>query len=280
MGHPDQIKDRIANIEQIEEVVVAMRGIAAAHSADASRHLRAIREHAATVARAMSEALALLGPDRHAPPERAAPHLAVVVGAAQGFTGTFNESIVSAVLERPGKDATRQFLLVGQRTASEFELRGHPPVWWAPMVARAAEVPALASRIVDVLFDRVGRGEAGRVSLTYAAPGDAGRSLAERRLLPFAPGRIARSTGVVRPLVTLPPPRLVARLIEEYVFTEVCEALMLGFAAENEARMAAMTRARSNVRRIGTDLRQEYHQARQEETTTEILELAAFSLLR
>ena len=48
---------------------------------------------------------------------------------------------------------------------------------------------------------------------------------------------------------------------------------MLGFAAENAARAEAMARAQSNVRRIATDLRADYQRARQEQMTTEIIEL-------
>lgn len=78
----------------------------------------------------------------------------------------------------------------------------------------------------------------------------------------------------MQPLLTLPHSVLVTRLVEEHVFTEICEALMLGFAAENDARITAMSRARSNVRQIREGLRGEFAQARQEQTTTEIIELS------
>ena len=50
---------------------------------------------------------------------------------------------------------------------------------------------------------------------------------------------------------------------------------MLSFAAENEARMRAMIRARSNVGRTRDMLRATYRRLRQEQITTEIVELAA-----
>ena len=49
------------------------------------------------------------------------------------------------------------------------------------------------------------------------------------------------------PLITLAPQRLLSRLAEEYIFAQLCEAIMLSFAAENEARMRAMIAARTNV---------------------------------
>ena len=64
MAHLDEIKERIGNIGQIEGVIVAMRAMAAAHAQEARRHLRAIRQHEDTVARAMADAMALVAGGR------------------------------------------------------------------------------------------------------------------------------------------------------------------------------------------------------------------------
>lgn len=49
---------------------------------------------------------------------------------------------------------------------------------------------------------------------------------------------------------------------------------MMGFAAENAARAAAMSRAQSNVRQIAAELQGSFQRARQEQMTTEIIELS------
>jgi F-type H+-transporting ATPase subunit gamma len=49
---------------------------------------------------------------------------------------------------------------------------------------------------------------------------------------------------------------------------------MLGFASESAARAAAMARAQTNVRRISSDLTRLFNQSRQEQMTTEIIELS------
>ena len=71
----------------------------------------------------------------------------------------------------------------------------------------------------------------------------------------------------------MPPRILLAQLAEEYVFTELCEALTLSLAAENEARMRAMTAAKSNVAKMLDELVARSRQLRQEEITNEIIEL-------
>jgi len=274
MRRPEDIADRIENIQQIEGVVVAMRGLATAHAQEARNHLTAIREQEATVARAMANALALVPADLPHTAAGDGAHLKIVVGAAQGFSGLYNERIVQAATEAESLSPSDQFLLIGQRCIAEFETAGKPPVWSANMAAHTSEITTLASRVVDALFRLLGQGRFSMVSILFSDPDGHEQSLVHRRLIPFDFARFATVSPSATPLITLPPRMLIEHLVEEYVFTEICEALMLGFAAENDARMAAMSRARANVRRIRDDLRIEFAQARQEQTTTEIVELS------
>ncbi len=145
------------------------------------------------------------------------------------------------------------------------------------MAPHAAEIPALASRIVDAAFALIARASHDRVGIVFADALPDGTRLVQRSLVPFDFSRFPPAGGHP-PLTTLARDELLAGLAEEYVFTEVCEALMLGFAAESAARAAAMARAQTNVRRISTDLARDFRQARQEQMTTEIIELSSSTL--
>lgn len=277
MMRPEDIKARIGNIDQIEAVVGAMRALAAAHEHEATRHLDAIREQAATVADAMARALSLLpGPTPPFPAQGDLPgrHLRIVVGAAQGFSGTYNEQIVTAATASETGDPPDDFILIGVRCITELHGRGITPVWSANMAAHAAEVPHLANHVVDAVFGLIAGGDTTRVSIVSGEPAAGAHLVRETQLMPMDFGQITTSRASEVPLITLPPQILMARLVEEYVFTEICEALMLGFAAENDARLRAMSRAKTNVARIAADLRTQFTQAMQEQTTTEILELS------
>ena len=59
------------------------------------------------------------------------------------------------------------------------------------------------------------------------------------------------------------------------MFAELTEAVTLSLAAENEARMRAMTAAKSNVSKMLDELVARSRQLRQEEITDEIIELGA-----
>ena len=73
--------------------------------------------------------------------------------------------------------------------------------------------------------------------------------------------------------MTLPPEKLLGGLAQAYVYAQLCEATMLSFAAENEARVRAMMAARANVTEKLEELVRRYRLMRQDEITSEIVEL-------
>ncbi len=175
----------------------------------------------------------------------------------------------------------RDIFLIGTRGASLAAERGISLTWQSAMVPHASLIPALASRIADALYawlsDHAGR----RVDVvvpTWSA--EAGIVIRRRSLLPFDFGRFAVPTSGQPPLITLPPPVLLARLAEEYVFAELCEAALTAFAAENEARVAAMLAAKGNLEHMRSDLQALQRQIRQEEITAEVVELASGASMR
>jgi F-type H+-transporting ATPase subunit gamma len=94
-------------------------------------------------------------------------------------------------------------------------------------------------------------------------------------LLPIDFGRFARPVETQAPLTTLAPQLLLEGLASEYVYAQLCEAAMHAFEAENEARMRAMASAKTNVETKLAALFQRERHLRQQEITTEIVELAA-----
>ena len=270
MSRPEEIQERIGNIRQIDGIVSTLRAIAAAHQVEARAHLEAIRAHEVAVAEALSVALAALtgaSPDAIDP----GPGLAIVVGATQGFCGAYADRTTEAAQAEAARG--RRLMVVGARTAATLGA-GRLPVWTGDMAAHAREIPTLAGRLADALFLEVLRSPGLAVRIVFADPAERTLPFVYRRLFPFDFERFPPWRGPPV-LTTLDPAPLVAALVEEYVFTELCDALMLGFAAENAARAAAMARARSNVREREAELEDAFRRARQEQMTTEIIEVTS-----
>ena len=276
-GKLSEVEKRIGTVHQLATVISAMRGIAAARSREARGRLDGVRAYASVVGAAIGEALALAS--QTAPAEvrdnRPGGDIVVALCAEQGFAGAFNERVIdkAAHLLKPGP---AELLLAGHRGEVVAAERGVAIDWSASMVAHADEAPALANRITDVLYDRLRAGRARRVTAVHAVPGPSGSiEIVQRKLLPFDFARFQVAQTAIAPIVTLPPERLLAELAEEYVYAELCEAIILSYAAENEARMQAMIAARANVERKLSELVGNYRILRQEEITAEIIELSA-----
>ena len=267
---------RIGSIRQLSSVIGAMRGIAAARAREARERIKGVHAYAATVGAAIGQALAMVEDD--VPSGRGGErdgHLVIALCAEQGFAGAFNRRMLDAVarlLEAEGPHR-RELFLLGGRGLMAAEERGLAIGWSAPMIAHVDQVGALADRVTEQLYDRLESGRAKRVSVVHATPGLGELHVVERTLAPFDFARFPRARTSVPPLISLPPRVLLAELAQEYVFAELCEALTLSLAAENEARMRAMTAAKTNVTKMLDELIARSRQLRQEEITNEIIEL-------
>jgi F-type H+-transporting ATPase subunit gamma len=276
-GKLSEVEARIGTVHQLEAVITAMRGSAAARSREARGRLAGIRAYAAAIGGAIGEALALAPESGTQPREgrRFDRHAVIVLCAEQGFAGSFNERVLD-VAERHLESEAAELLVVGNRGTMAAAERGLTCGWSAPMVAHADEVSLLASRITDALYSRLEKSLVARVTVIHAVPApSAAIEIVERALLPFDFARFQVAARAVPPITTLPPERLLDQLAEEYVHAELCEEIMLSFAAENEARMRAMIAARGNVANKLEELVGSFRRLRQEEITGEIIELSA-----
>jgi F-type H+-transporting ATPase subunit gamma len=273
------VEARIGTVHQLASVITAMRGIAAARSRDAQAHLPGIRAYARVIGNAIGQALAF-APEMEpgSPSEKTGlGHIVLALCAEQGFAGAFNDKVLdaAAALLDAAPRAKGEFLLVGDRGLMVAAERGLRVDWSAPMIVRAGQAEALSIKIVDAIYDRLEAGRVARVTLVHAVPSQSAElQIIERKLVPFDFDRFPPAPGATEPLLTLPPAVLLARLVEEYVFAELCEAVMQSFAAENAARTRAMIAARTHVADTLAMLVTRSRQLRQEEITNEIVELA------
>lgn len=265
---------KIANVRQLEAVVTAMRGIAATRAQQARSLLAGIEAYSDVVAKAMGQALGLLGEGDSdglaAGPLR--PGL-ILFCAEQGFAGAFNERILDAA----GRELDQaSVFILGTRGAAIASERGIKCVRSAAMATQSGAVTNVANRTADALYDFVVAGAMTKVDIVFPRfVSGSGIEITRRSLLPLDLTRFRQKITKLPPLTTLSPRDLVASLAAEYVFAQLCDAAMHAFAAENEARMMAMASARTNIQEKLAELSRRERQLRQEEITTEIVELAA-----
>jgi F-type H+-transporting ATPase subunit gamma len=280
-GKLSEVEGRIGTVRQLNAVISAMRGIAAARSREARAQLDGVRAYASAVGTAIGTALGLAS-DREPPvsgSDQREARLLIVLCGQQGFAGSFNDRVLDKAAGHVDSSLV-EILLVGDRGAMVAAERELAVSLVAPMVVHTEEVPSLANRITEALYQRLESKHATRVTMVHAIPGPSGSiEIVERALLPFDYARFHVTAVRTPPIVTLPPAQLLDQLAEEYIYAELCAAVMLSYAAENEARMQAMIAARTNVERKLNELIGSYRNLRQEEITAEIIELSAGTIL-
>ncbi|KAF1045291.1 F0F1 ATP synthase subunit gamma [Xylophilus sp.] len=261
----EDLQNRLKGLDEIGQVVGALRAIASGQSTEARAAADAVRLYAETLQAALTGALA----GTPAPPHPAGPGQLLVVGAAQGFSGAYPVRIASAAREMLA--AGQALLVVGRRSLAMLEEAGLSAEWSDDLPAHIAAVPDLASRITDALLEQQSR-YPGPISVLAMDDRRDGAPAARRLFPPVLPQAPARAQP---PLTTLAPAQLWIGLLAEALFAGVAEALMQGIAAEAQARVEAMARAQKNLETRHVEIERASQQARQEQMTTEMIEISA-----
>jgi len=262
-----ELETRVASIRELDDVVGAMRALAAVRMRQASEAVRASRSYAAAIGNALAAARELLPAE---PPPRATdPGLVIAFCTEHGFAGTFNDRLVDRAADGPH----RALIVVGSRGAMLAVERGLEVAASFAAAAHPSGVIQVARRVATDLYARVDRDGIDRVDVIYGH-GDAmgAPTIVREQLLPVARAVSARSAAFP-PLHHVEPRALIQQLVAELVLAELIRMAMESLVAENSARMQAMSAARENIERKLVQLEQAEHRARQDQVTTELLDL-------
>lgn len=267
------IENRISSMDELGDIVGAMRSLAGMRMQEAQQALPGVLRYAGMVANAIASTLSLLA-DRP-PPMQAQPGRRgfILFAAEHGFVGGFNERLFDAA--GPILQPDDYVFVLGSRGAAVAAERGRSPDWIHAMPTRCAAVTDVIHALSGALYQQIGRAEISRVEMLYTRNRQGVGATVERRLLlPLEPGLTNPDQLRLPPLTNLEPALLYEKLVAEYVFAVLAETAVESIVAENAARFAAMEAAHTNVARRLDGLRLDASQMRQSEITAEICELA------
>lgn len=270
------IQGHIASMDELLDIVGAMRSLAGMRVQEAQHALPGIQRFAGSMAAAIATALLLMPDSMPEIPVSRSSRALILCAGEHGFVGGFNDRLLDAAETVLQGDDT--LFVLGSRGAALALERGCQVFWTRPMPTRLAGLSDTIGRLTAALYARIARGELSRVEVMFARYRQGGAPAIERHpLLPFDAASLGVQQPRQKPLHNLEPNELLEKLMAEYVFARVTEAAVESLASENAARFAAMDAARDNVERKLRKLRQEARQARQTEITTELLDLVSGS---
>jgi F-type H+-transporting ATPase subunit gamma len=284
-----EIERHVSSIEELQRIVGAMRAIASMRVQEALRALTSVRQYGSALATAIREALAIVGEAQSAerprttrrpgalPPgtavgtARGGRRAIVLFTSEHGFVGGFNERLIEAAGVKPETGDTLH--VVGSRGAALASDRRLAVASTHAMATRLASVPEVVQRVQEGLYPRIASAEIMRAEVVFGCHQRSGATAIERRQLFPLDLSVGRERSGPVPLHDLPAAELLERLTAEYILSQLTEAATESLAAENGARFAAMESAHDNVGKKLQVLRLDASRARQEEVTTELLDL-------
>ncbi len=276
MAQEREIATRIASLDELLNIVSAIRAISASQMQQALRSLEAIRRYSETVREALSDAATLLPPDGTIAPMSGLSNSALIVFCAEhGLCGGFSEHPLH-VAESALTDRAARFVLVvvGSRGGQICHERGLKPDLVLPMATHCAGVTGAARRVATEVYRMFSDRRIAGLEVVYAQHAGSQFSRIERhRLLPLEMPVVERRPLAMPPLINLSPRRLFDDIVGEYFFAALENAAMQSFFSENSTRFRTMEAAHQNIANKSEELTKLARRLRQEAVTTEILDL-------
>ena len=280
------VRRRIRSVQSTMKITRAMELIAASRIVKAQSRVESARPYAELLTRAMEDVArqtgALVHPLRE---ERESPERAgvLVVTSDRGLAGSYNSNILrlaeSVMTEIRDRGVESVVYVTGKKGISYFRFRGVP---MAEQWSGFSEVPpySAADRIGRRLIEDFGERKIDELHTVYTDFRSAFTLRAARkRFLPVSPNELQSRKGRVHPeyIFEPAPATILDELLPQYVITKVYAALLESAASENAARRRAMKAATDNAEELIKVLTRQANRARQDEITTEIMEIVGGS---
>jgi F-type H+-transporting ATPase subunit gamma len=283
MATQQDIKRRIASVNNTKKITKAMELVAGSRLRRAQARIEALRPYADRMQQLVIDVAAATG-EAHDQPllaRRDVKKVAVVaLTGDRGLAGAFNATVVRRSLEiaRAQRSAGNEvvWLVVGRRGASTLRFRRQSiTADYTGITDRPsyADAQAIAERVADLYSD----GEVDRVVMVYNHFLSAlSQRLDEVELLPVPEAAVTGEGTIEGSYIYEPDAReVVSQLIPTYLEITIYRALLESTASEHGARMTAMRNASDNAGTLIDDLTLKMNRARQAEITQEILEVVA-----
>ena len=278
------VRRRIRSVQSTMKITRAMELIAASRIVKAQQRVAEARPYADLLTRAMEDVARQTGSLAHTLlEERPTPERAglLIMSSDRGLAGSYNANLLKrteGVFERlRARDVEPVIYATGKKAISYLRFRG---VMVEESWSGFSEVPryAIAEEIGQRLIEDFGTHRIDELHAVYTDFRSAFTFRAtDQRFLPIAPEELVSKEERGRPhpeyIFEPGPAQILGDLLPQYLITKVYFAFLESAASENAARQRAMAAATDNADELIKVLTRQANRARQDEITTEIMEI-------
>jgi F-type H+-transporting ATPase subunit gamma len=277
------VRRRIRSVQSTMKITRAMELIAASRIVKAQQRVIAARPYADLLTAAMEDVARQTGSLVHPLlEERENPQRAgvLVLTSDRGLAGAYNANLLKRLeellrrVQRSGVEPA--IYATGKKAIGYFRFRGIPvEETWSGFseVPRYEVATQLARRLIGDFRER-------RIDELHTVYTDFRSAFTfratDKRFLPIAPEEVGgRVEGEPHPeyIFEPEPAAILDELLPQYIVTKIFFAMLESAASENAARQRAMAAATDNAEELIKILTRQANRARQDEITTEIMEI-------
>lgn len=279
MASTREIRRRIRSVKNISQVTKAMEAVSAAKMRKAQAQVLATRPYAQQAREILSYIATLSGTESHPmiQPRATIKRVAILlVTADRGLAGGFNSNVLrhtAAFMREKRKENIEVEVVTVGKKGRDWLMRYDPVI--RAEFTQMSDSPTTTDigPVVRVLIDDYNQGYFDEVYAIYTDFVNTIKQIpVTLRLLPVEP---AEETGILAPeYIFEPSPEAVLNQVL-FGFTEVqiLQALYESIASEHSARMVAMRNATDAAGELIDSLTLTYNKARQENITTELMDI-------
>ena len=289
MANLRRIRERIASIQNTQQITRAMKMVAAAKLRKAQNKIVATRPYAQKLESVVTNLVHNI--DYHSrflnPVEDPQKILFIVVGSDRGLCGGFNNNLFKALEARISADYRQHkqagnlgFLCIGKKatdyfTKRKYNLVGKYPGFFENLRFEHAH---------DIMRDVIDSFEQETYDSVFVVYNEFKSVITQNRkieqLLPLksiastSDDQTGKAVGADY-LFEPSPKQIIEKLIPLHLNTQLWKSVLESNASEQGARMTAMDNATENAKELMRNLKLEYNQARQAAITTELTEIVS-----
>ena len=279
------VRRRIRSVQSTKKITRAMELIASSRIVKAQQRVEAARPYATQLSEAMEDLARHAGGGLDHPLLRERTEVRrvglLVCTSDRGLAGAYNANVLKVadelLREVRARGVEPVVYAVGKKGVGSFRFRG---IAMRRQWQGFSEVPAYerAEEIGAALIDDFATGAIDELHCAYTDFRSAFTLRAtSKRFLPIAAAEVTGTGGpkAVHPeyLFEPAPGEILDHLLPQYLVTKVYAALLESAASENASRRRAMKAATDNAEELIKILTRQANRARQDEITTEIMEI-------
>lgn len=278
------LRQKIVSAEDLQSVVRALKGQAAANIGQYERSAQAVAEYFRSVERGLGLCFRRDEPvvttEEQKETAGASVIGAIVFGSDQGLVGQFNEVVadhaIKVLAELPGRHVV---WVVGERAYARLAEAGLSLSGLFGVPNSVQVITPLVGRILVASETTHAWGEVAELHLFHNRPSlEAGYAPVDQRLLPLDLQWINELAAMPWPTRNLPETigsntTTLRALIREFLFVSLFRACAESLVSENASRLAAMRRAEKNIEELLEALGSIYHRLRQSGIDEELFDV-------